>query len=148
MTNWFAVMATPTKERLATRMLEAQGLSVFWPHFLAEVRQGTRRGYAFRSWIAPYLFVTSGSRDFNSYTVNNTMGVSTLVYSGDKPLRIPTDLIWDLKSLAEPDGLIPSATVKLKPKNMVTITGENLIQCLKQLRGLKTKVWARGMRAA
>jgi hypothetical protein len=73
------------------------------------------------------------------------MGVKRLVYSGDKLLPIPFEVILDLKSLADPRGLIPLA--KNPPANMVAIRGDNLVECLRQLASFKTKVWQRGLEA-
>lgn len=142
--NCYALQTAPLKERLVVRQLRACGIDEFWPHYLAGVRHGKRRGYAFRSWISPYIFVMDGPK-FDAGVVNNLMGVSTLLYCGEKLLKVPEDVIFDLKSMAEPDGLIPGAIAKLRPKNMVMISGANLISCLDELRKLKTKVWAKGM---
>jgi hypothetical protein len=141
---WHAVHCAPLKERLATRLLLAQGIEVFWPHFLCTVRLGQRRGYALRSWFPRYLFVADGPT-FSQSLVNGTMGVSRLVYSGETLLTIPYDVILDLKSLADPRGLIPMA--KNPPANMVAIRGDNLVECLRQLASFKTKVWQRGLEA-
>lgn len=145
--TWYAVQIAPhpDTQRLAVRVLRAQGIEVFWPHYLAQVRHGTRRGYALRSWLPRYLFVRDGPF-FSAGAVNTTMGVSTLIYVGDYPVPIPEDVIWELKSMADPSGCIPRSS--LGAANMVRIKGENFFECLKALGGLKAKVWAAGMTAA
>lgn len=148
MTKWFAVQCAPLKERLVVRQLQVRGIGEFWLHYLCAVRHGTRRGYSFRSWIKGYVFVEDGP-NFSAGVVNRLEGVSTLLYNGHGLCTIPEPIIWDLKSMAEPDGLIPSAVARMKPPdNMVMIKGDNLIACLEELRKLKTKVWAKGMESA
>lgn len=143
-TTWYALQTGPQKERIAVRQLWSRGIEVFWPHYLAGVRHGTRRGYAFRSWLQPYMFVADGP-NFSAGVVNNLIGVSTLLYDGEGLQIVPEKYLWLLKSLAEPDGLIPSSIAKMKPNNMVDIKGDNLINCLRGLRGLRAKVWASGI---
>lgn len=143
-TRWYAVHTNPQKERLAVRALLAQGIDVFWPHYLARVKHGMRLGYTLRSWFPRYVFVSEGTF-FSAGAVNDTMGVSTLVYVGDQLLDIPDDIIWDLRSMADPRGLIPASS--LGPKDMVKIRGDNLIPAMRQLASLKTRVWAKGVTA-
>lgn len=142
--RWYAVHTAPQKERLAVRALLSQGIETFYPHYLASIRVGTRRGYTFRPWFPRYLFVAEGAY-FSAGNVNTTMGVSTLVYVGEKLLTIPEPLIWDLRSMADPRGLIPASS--LGPKDMVRIRGDNLLECMKELASFKTRVWAKGTTA-
>lgn len=144
MTKWFVCSTAPLKERHVVRQLQARGIGEFWPHYLAQVRHGKRRGYAFRSWFKGYVFVQDGD-NFSAGVVNDLDGVSTLLYTGHGLCTIPEDIIWDLKSMCEPDGLIPKALAKVAPKEIVILKGDNLIACLEELRKLKTKVWAKGM---
>ena len=144
--TWYAARYIPQKERLAVRALLFQGIDVLWPHYLAQVRHGTRRGYALRSWFQPYLFVSDGP-SFSGRAVNKTMGISTLLYVGDQLMTIPEELIWDIKSIADPRGCIPAFAAKHRPKDMKDIKGANLIEALEELRDLKRKVWAGGIAA-
>ena len=139
--SWYAVQAVATKERLAIRHLLRQGYDVFWPHYLAAIRDGTRRGYAFRSWLPPaWLFVAEHD---DVTAIRSSMCVLGILQVGGQPLLISFSQLVGLRSIADPSGLVPRSRPRLlAPGNMVEIRGSSLIDCLDSLNSLKLRVWA------
>ena len=55
------------------------------------------------------------SRGHSIYTINNTIGVATVVYCGYQALSIPPSIIKELKARADIDGKIPTGKEKEPP---------------------------------
>ena len=110
--RWYAVLTKPRRERLADLNLRRQGYWTFFP--LKRVRRRRRRpggGHVVetveRPYLARYLFVAfRGRRGESAYQVNNTIGVTGMVYFGEGPLPIPNGFIDALMADADAAGLI------------------------------------------
>jgi transcription antitermination factor NusG len=111
--KWYAVMTAPRSEELANRNLKRLGFWTFYPH----IRVRTKRKRANLDqydvlWLnMPYYprYMFLGLRDGEGlYRVNETDGVSTVVYSGDKPLEVPHPVMDEIIALADSNGLVGS----------------------------------------
>jgi transcription antitermination factor NusG len=109
--KWFAVMTNPSCEEIANRNLRRAGFYTFYP--FQKVRRRRKRANVDKylvEWINKpyypgYLFVAIRG-DQGAYTVNETHGVSTVVYCGPDPLEIPTAVMDRIMSASGEDGLV------------------------------------------
>lgn len=108
---WFAVMTNPRAEAKADMELRRNGFRTFYPFDRfrrRRTRPGTRKVVA--EWVERphfnrYIFVKV-PRHRSIYEVNETNGVSTVVYLGEKPLRIPDDVMDELMARCDDRGVI------------------------------------------
>jgi transcription antitermination factor NusG len=109
--KWYAVMTAPRAEELANRNLKRLGFWTFYPH--QRVRRRRKRANLDQylvEWVnmpyySRYLFL--GLRDGEGlYRVNECDGVSTVVYSGDRPLEIPHPVMDELMALGDSSGQV------------------------------------------
>ena len=109
---WYAVHTNARKEPLVDRLLKHQGFDTLFLHFTNIVKHAGRSSQVIRPYFNRYLFagVMNGQ---SLWDINHTMGVSTIVYLGDKPLEIPTPVIEELRARGNRKGL-----VKLAPEQV------------------------------
>jgi transcription antitermination factor NusG len=109
--RWYAVMTAPRAEELANRNLKRLGFWTFYPH--QRVRRRRKRAnlnqylveWVSMPYYSRYLFVAL--RDGQGlYGVNECDGVSTVVYSGDRPLEVPHPVMDELMALGDSAGLV------------------------------------------
>lgn len=105
MTTWLAVYTSPQKEGLVNMLLSLQGFETLHLHYPRTIRHARRERQVIISHFPRYIFVAVGEGQ-GLGDINNTMGVSTVVYMGDKPLEIPLAVIEELKSRAYGNGLL------------------------------------------
>lgn len=111
-TVWYAVHTGPRMEDVADANLRQQGYMTFYPF----VRMRQRRKIANRDqfhveWVNKpyfprYLFAAIRGPHESIYAINETDGVSTVVYCGDDPLPVPHDVMDELMGRAEHEGKI------------------------------------------
>ena len=102
----YLVIHTNAKaEPVVNHRLKADGFEVFWPHYPEWVRKHRGKGkmLKLRSYYPRYLFVEEDPR---VYDINNTVGVSTILYGDDGPYRLPDSALSDLMSICDQDGLL------------------------------------------
>jgi transcriptional antiterminator RfaH len=105
---WYAVHTGARAEWLVHSELRRQGFETLYLHYLASVAHAGRKIGILRPYFPRYLFV--GLKPGQSIgTVNNTAGVSAVVYFGDEPLRIPDHVIAELRGRGDQMGRIQSA---------------------------------------
>jgi transcription antitermination factor NusG len=104
--RWYAVMTKSRKESLAQQQLMAQGYATLFPHYRQwTTPKKTKPREVIKPYLTRYLFV--GVREGQSfYTINNTIGVSTVVYCGYDALSIPESIIEEIRSRGDSDGRI------------------------------------------
>lgn len=103
--SWFAVHTKPRAEELAEKFLKFQGFTVFYPRISKKISHARKIIDVMRPYFPRYIFVGLDERKPFSH-VNNSIGVSTIVYSGDYPLEIPVQIMEALMSRSK-DGLMP-----------------------------------------
>jgi transcriptional antiterminator RfaH len=103
--RWFAVHTNARAEWMAHCRLREQGYDSLYLHFLGIVRHARRQIAVLKPYFPRYLFVGIGpGQSFGP--VNRTIGVASIVQSGDEPLEIPEPVIADLRSRGNAAGLI------------------------------------------
>jgi transcription antitermination factor NusG len=127
--RWYAVHCGPREEDKAARHLQAKGYKVFYPHVADWVEQSKRKARFVRlAYLSRYLFVCftpERAHLESAYDVNETFGVSTIVYSGvdehgDRmALPIPNEVMEQIMGLTDPCGQIH--VTKKQRGNMIRV---------------------------
>lgn len=107
--RWYAVMTKARKEELAQKNLKWQGYHTFYPHFCEWTQPKKTKPRCLRKpYLTRYLFVgipgTNPKHSF--YQINNTIGVSTVVYCGYQALSISTTILDHFREKADERGEI------------------------------------------
>jgi transcription antitermination factor NusG len=109
--KWYAVMTAPRGEELANRNLRRAGYWTFYPH--QRVRRRRKRANLEQylvEWVnMPYYprYLFLGLREGEGmYGVNELDGVSTIVYSGDRPLEVPHPVMDELMAMGDSNGQV------------------------------------------
>jgi transcriptional antiterminator RfaH len=103
--TWYAVHTKPRKEPLVNEALKRQDFETLFLHYGAVVKHARKTRRIIRAYFPRYVFV--GVRLGQAlYDVNSTMGVSTVVYLGDKPLEIPLPVIEELCARGNAKGRV------------------------------------------
>jgi len=109
MQAWFLAQVKPNADKIARRNLERQGFIIFQP---MERRTTVRRGKLInqlRPFFSGYLFVTYPSASAPWSLANSTYGVSRLVRIGDRPARVPEQVMASLLEACDADGVVSAA---------------------------------------
>jgi transcription antitermination factor NusG len=152
--KWYAVMTAPRSEELANRNLRRLGFWTFYPH--QEVRRRRKRANVDQylvEWIRiPYYprYMFLGLRPGEGlYGVNECDGVSTVVYSGDKPLEVPHVVMDEIIALGDSNGLVGKedrvSRIPFKHGQMVKFTDKSpmagLIAQIALDNGKEIRLW-------
>lgn len=121
--RWFAIMTAPRAEETAKENLEWKGYRVFFPHWGVF----KKRRYINVPYFSRYIFVAfDGKPHQSAYDVNETDGVSTMVYAGSdaqgyrRPFPIPEQFMQELHELCHPwTGQILQKAEKQHPPEIV-----------------------------
>ena len=106
MSRWYVVHTQTRKEALAAQHLGNQGFETFLP------RYGKRRRHARRSELvlAPlfprYLFVRIHTGHQRWRSINGTVGVSSLLSDGERPLAVPVGIVEAIRERQQEHGAI------------------------------------------
>lgn len=148
--KWYACHTKPQKEGLVHTLLSWQGYETLYLHYPTTIKHARRTKNVMRAYFPRYVFVAVGEGQA-VYDVNNTIGVSTVVYLGDKPLEIPDPVIEELRQRADKTGMLklsPQETAEVRKRyrkgQKVRIT-EGILEGLQATIGIDSgseiKVW-------
>ncbi len=103
--TWYAVHTNSRKEGLVDDLLMQQGFETLYLHFLDTIKHARRTRMVKRSLFSRYVF--AGIMDgLTIFDINCTIGVSTVVCRGDKPLDIPVPVIEELRQRGDEVGMV------------------------------------------
>lgn len=112
--HWYAVHTGPRQEDAANQNLRRQGYWTFFPFERVRKRRKLpnrdqhRVEWIERPYFPRYLFVALRKPNESIYAVNETDGVSTVVYCGEEPLEVPQGVMDELMSRADVNGAVGS----------------------------------------
>jgi transcriptional antiterminator RfaH len=101
--TWYAVHTKPLKEPMVNDALKRQGFDTLFLHYGKVIKHARKTRRVIRSLFARYVFVGAVPGQA-LYDINSTIGVSTIVYLGDKPLKIPLPVIEELRARGNAKG--------------------------------------------
>ena len=147
---WYVVHTKPRKEGMANSLLKSQGFETLYLYYSGVVKHARKVRKVDKSLFPRYIFagLTNGQA---VYDINHTIGVSTVIYCGDKPLEVPESVIEELRARGDKDGMVrftPRETVEHRQRymrgQMVRINEGPLVgflACVELDTGHQVKVW-------
>ncbi len=102
--SWLAVHTNARKEGLVNDLLRGQGIETLYLHYRTTVKHARKKRVVYRPYFARYVFAQPG--DIPLAAINRTIGVSTIVYQGDRPLVIPAPVIEELQARGNEAGRV------------------------------------------
>lgn len=119
--RWFAATTQPQREGVAVENLVRQGFYTFCP-LERVVRRHARRSTTMTVPVfRGYVFVRMDPKEARWRSINGTLGVRSLVASGDSPLPIRPGVIETFVESTDADGILrfvdplrPGMTVRLR----------------------------------
>lgn len=122
MQAWYLIHTKPQQEYLARDNLERQGYEVYLP-LTTVLRRRRGRSIPAQGPVFPrYLFIHLSDESDNWKPIRSTLGVQCLVRFGERPARVPDELIDTLRSRETEDGLLPAANTEPEPGESVRIS--------------------------
>jgi transcriptional antiterminator RfaH len=110
---WYPVYCGVAAEEVAAENLRLQGYAAFYPKIKVHHRRKRQNVKAFieeqveRPYYPRYIFVgIRDGQDQGIMPINETQGVSTVVYFGERPLSIPGKYMNRLMLNADSDGIV------------------------------------------
>jgi transcription antitermination factor NusG len=104
--RWFVARVLPGREASAHFNLQRQEFRSFAP----KVRRTVRHARKFQTVLAPlfpgYIFVILDLSAHRWRCVNSTIGVSSLIMGGDRPMPVPRGVVESLIDASEASGLM------------------------------------------
>ena len=139
--RWYAVYTLPNKEECARNHLVEQGLEAFLPAFSKHVRHARQEKCVRAPLFSRYLFVKVDLRRCRWRSINNTVGVSSLVMQNDAPVPVPRGLVEALQESVGVDGCV--SFPKLRAGQSVRVVSGPLKERLGVLERLSgsERVW-------
>lgn len=116
--RWFAVNTHPAAERKACRQLENQGWQSFFPRIARTIRSGRRTRTEERPLFPGYVFVLLDMARDPWRSVDSTLGVRSLVKTGDVPAPLPEGVVEALQGMTQENGLVAFSS-RLRPGDQV-----------------------------
>lgn len=109
MRRWYIVQTRARAEEKAVVNLRNQGFEVYLPQY-SKTRRHARRVEHIKAPLFPrYLFVKFDETVERWRSINGTYGVSGLVSFGDEPASVPSEIIAEIQSREDDNGLISIA---------------------------------------
>jgi len=104
--NWYAIHTRPRAEYTVVDHLKRQGFDCYLPLFLKMRKHARRVDWVPAPFFPRYLFVGMNIEKVRWRAIRSTVGVSNLVCSDDKPLKVPKKVLTHLKSCEDENGLV------------------------------------------
>jgi|SRR5208337_532583 len=121
--DWLVLATHPYREAQAIENLVRQSFRVYCPMILTHIRHARRAYDAKRPLFPGYVFVEQPSLQQQWRSLLGTLGVRTVLMSGEKrPAKLPAGFIESLKA-REVDGSICKPETPFQIGQQVTIQG-------------------------
>jgi transcriptional antiterminator RfaH len=103
---WYLVHTQPQAEARADFNLRRQGFQSYLPKYQRTRRHARKAEVVARPLFPRYLFVALDLTHDRWRAVQSTFGVSQFVLSGDKPARVPCDVIGEIRAREGEGGYV------------------------------------------
>ena len=122
MNQWYVVNTKAREEAKALLNLKRQSFNAYLPQYQKTRRHARRTDSVLAPLFPNYLFVEFDMDITNWSAINSTIGVSSLIKFGVLPTPIPTELIYEIQSREDPQGIVSlNRNLKLKEGDEVNI---------------------------
>lgn len=106
MLQWYSIQFKPNSYRMAERNLRRQGFITFLPLLETTKRDKPKFTNDIKPLFPGYMFVSMDLKKDSWRKINNTVGVSRLLYEQGKPKAISGEIINGLMSRCDHLGLL------------------------------------------
>jgi transcriptional antiterminator RfaH len=120
MERWYVAATQPRAEAKALWHLQRQGFTAYLPQYRRLRRHARRTDEVRRPLFPGYLFVRMDVARAAWRAICSTVGVSRLVCNGDMPAAVPEDVIDDIRTREDANGLVVM-TPAFRPGDAVRI---------------------------
>jgi transcription antitermination factor NusG len=103
--DWYVVHTEVKAEPVVNDKLKKLGYSTLFLHYIKEIKHARKVKRERRAYFPRYLFVGVPT-GYGLYDVNNMVGVSTVLHSDGRPLRLDESVVEDIRTRAGENGLI------------------------------------------
>lgn len=108
--HWYVVQTHANRERKAAWHLQQQGFGVYLPQYLKRWRHARKSELRPAPLFPRYLFVSMDIAQSHWRAIRSTIGVTSLVCSGDRPAMVPSTVIDDIRTRENEKGWLPLET--------------------------------------
>lgn len=119
---WFVLATHTHREEEAIQNLSRQSFHAYCPMIIRNIRHARRSYDAARPLFPGYVFVEWQDPAQRWRPLSSTVGVRSLIMSGETPARLPAGFVEDLKA-REVDGSIGKPEARFQAGQQVTICG-------------------------
>jgi transcriptional antiterminator RfaH len=135
--RWYVVQTQPHAELRAAQHLARQGFGSYLPRYLKRRRHARRIDMVARPLFPRYLFVAVDMATQRWRAISSTLGISHLVCNGDGPAAVPDQIIAQLRSRENSEGLIQlNAGPRFVAGDKIRITDGVFSACLGLYEGV------------
>lgn len=103
--RWYVVQTQPNREALALVNLHRQGFRTFMPQIVKTVRHARRTRTLQAPLFPRYFFTPLDPDDAPWRRINGSLGVVSLIMSGERPLPVPEGIVESLAVLTDDSGV-------------------------------------------
>ena len=104
--RWYVVQCQPNKEAMASVNLQRQGFRTFMPQIVRTVRHARRTRTVKVPLFPRYLFTPLNLDRIRWRCINGSLGVVSLIMSGEQPKPVPEGVVEGLAAMADDDGVV------------------------------------------
>ncbi len=95
--SWYLVQYKPKGEKIALKNLKRQGFDTFYPVYINTERINLKFTNKIKPLFPGYIFVAFNINNNNWIKIKSTYGVSRVVSIAKIPLKVPLEIIIELK---------------------------------------------------
>lgn len=107
MNRWYVAQTQPRAESTAVRHLERQGFRAYLPRYRKRRRHARKTETVSAPLFPGYLFVSMDVARTRWRAIRSTVGVKSLLCTGDSPLAVPDAVVEDILARADDEGFVP-----------------------------------------
>lgn len=107
MNRWYVAQTQVRGEATAERHLERQGFRAYLPRYLKSRRHARKTDTIAAPLFPGYLFISMDVARTRWRAIRSTVGVKSLICTGDSPLPVPDGVVEDILARADEQGIVP-----------------------------------------
>lgn len=107
MNRWYVAQTQSRAELTAVRHLERQGFEAYLPRYRKRRRHARKTETVAAPLFPGYLFISMDVAMTRWRAIRSTVGVKSLICTGDAPLPVPDGVVEDIRARADEEGLVP-----------------------------------------
>jgi transcriptional antiterminator RfaH len=140
--KWLLIQYKPNSYHKVQNNLSLQGFESYLPFEELSLRKRLIFEKKIRPAFPGYMFVSFDPFSNSLSKIKNTYGVSRIVTSGNKPIRVSNDLILDLKERFSENGNYPETS--FKSGDCVKISNGPFVNFIANIDSLDSnrRIWA------